>query len=94
MGHPLLVLIFRRTNLAAARIGFSVTKKYGKAVQRNRIKRRLREIIRSRINEVKQGYDIVFAVRKEAKEARYKDLDGAVHALLKRAKLYKEGDRE
>jgi ribonuclease P protein component len=93
-GHPLLVIIFRKTNQATARVGFSITKKYGKAVQRNRIKRRLREIIRSRINRIKQGYDIVFAVRKDAKDACYKDLDDAVHILLKRAKLYKEGERE
>lgn len=92
LGHPLLVLIFRKTNQSVSRIGFSITKKYGKAVQRNRIKRRLREIIRARINQVKQGYDIVFAVRKEAKEVRYRDLDDAVHTLLKRAKLYREGE--
>lgn len=90
IGHPLLVVIFRKTNKDTTRIGFSITKKYGKAVQRNRTKRQLREIIGSRIGMVKQGYDIVFAVRKEEKEAHYKDLDDAVNTLLKRAKLYRE----
>ncbi len=92
LGHPLLVVIYRRTNQSTVRIGFSITKKFGKAVQRNRIKRRLREIIGSCIHQIKQGYDIIFVVRKEAKEASYQDLDDAVHNLLRRGRLYREGE--
>jgi len=92
LGHPLLILIFRRTNQSTARIGFSITKKFGNAVQRNRIKRQLREVVRSRIHQIKDGYDIILVVRKDAKKASYGDLDGAVHNLLKRAKLYRESE--
>lgn len=92
LGHPLLVLIFRRSNQSSTRIGFSITKKFGNAVHRNRIKRQLREIIRSRIKSIKQGYDLVFVVRKDARETPYDNLDKAVHNLLKRGKLYKEGE--
>lgn len=90
--HPLLVLIYRRTNRIESRIGFSITKKFGKAVQRNRIKRQLREILRLQLQQLKQGYDVIFVVRKEAKGASYHELDGAVHNLLKRGKLFRQGD--
>ena len=90
--HPLLVLIYRNTNRTRTRIGFSITKKFGNAVQRNRIKRQLREILRLQYHQLKQGYDLIFVVRKEAKGASYQILEGAVHNLLKRGKLYKQGD--
>lgn len=92
LGHPLLVLIFRRTNQPQSRIGFSITKKFGKAVARNRIKRQLREILRNKLPGIKAGYDIIFVVRKDAKGADFKKLNGAVHNLLKRAKLFVEGE--
>lgn len=92
LGHPLIVLIYRRTNQPFTRVGFSINKKFGKAVKRNRIKRQLREIINNKVQAVRQGYDLIFVVRKDAKEASYKQLDGAVHNLLKRGKLYKEGE--
>lgn len=92
MRHPLLVLIYRRTNRAECRIGFSITKKFGNAVQRNRIKRQLREILRLQYNQLKNGYDIIFVVRKEARGASYQMLEGAVYNLLRRGKLFKQGD--
>ena len=91
LGHPFLVLIFRKTNRPQPRIGISITKKYGNAVMRNRIKRQLREILRGRLDTVKQGYDIVFVVRKEARHADFKRLGDSVHNLLKRGGLLKEG---
>ena len=90
-GHPLLVLICRKTRLPVARIGFSITKKFGKAVRRNRIKRQLREILRLRLPDIKTGYDIVFVIRKEAKDAAYSKLYEAVNKLLKKANLLTEG---
>ncbi len=89
LGHPLLVLIYRRNNRTLTRVGFSVTKKFGKAVQRNRIKRQLREIVRLQYHHLKQGYDIIFVVRREAKGASYHTLEKAVNNLLKRGNLYK-----
>ncbi|HHU77767.1 MAG: ribonuclease P protein component [Caldicoprobacterales bacterium] len=92
LGHPLLVLIYRKTRKPQIRIGFSVSRKFGKAVQRNRIKRQLREILRLQLQQLEQGYDIVFVVRKEAGGASYKELEKAVYNLLKRGKLYRQGD--
>jgi ribonuclease P protein component len=57
----------------AARLGLAVPKAVGTAVVRNRIKRRLREIFRTRSEELPQNHDYVLVVRPglaEAAEAR------------------------
>ena len=89
--HPLAVLyVMRRTgNLTALapgrRVGFVVSKKQGKAVVRNRIKRRLREAMRLRLGELKPGaYDLVFVGRGRMKTATWPEVQEAVRILLQR----------
>ena len=52
--------VFLRANqLPHSRFGFSIKKALGGAVVRNRIRRRLREIVRSHRGEIPAGWDIV-----------------------------------
>lgn len=46
------------------RYGFVVSRKIGKAVRRNRLRRQLREAMRSLNHQLQQGYDIVIVVRR------------------------------
>ncbi len=71
--------------LAWSRYGFSVSKRVGKAVTRNKVKRRLREILR--ITPLKAGWDIVFIARPAVAAADYAGLKKATEGLLSRARL-------
>ena len=70
------------------RVGFSVSKKVGKATVRNKIRRRIRESFRLNCDEhIKNGYDLVFIARVASKDAEYEDIEKSVKTLIKKAKL-------
>ena len=81
----LVVLKALPNGLTLSRYGFSVSKRVGKAVIRNRIKRLLREILR--IMPLKSAWDIIFIVRPAAATADYACLKKSVEDLLSRAGL-------
>jgi ribonuclease P protein component len=84
-----LVLVHAPNPQDSTRFGFAVGKKLGNAVERNRIKRRLREHARLylRSNRVKAGHDIVIIARHAARDAGYHTLGEALDELLRRAEL-------
>jgi len=76
------------TNLS--RFGISVSKKVGKSVVRNKIKRRIREILRTNYDNIKKGYDIVFSVKPDATKLDFKKLDKEIKRLMKRGRIYSD----
>ena len=81
----LVVIKALPNSLTLSRYGFSVSKRVGKAVTRNRVKRLFREILR--VMPLKSGWDIIFIVRPAAGVAGYASLKRAVEGLLSRARL-------
>ena len=87
--HPLLAL-HTLPQPEGRRVGISTSKKVGKAVRRNRVRRRLREIVRAELPEWKTGFDGVLVARAAAAEAEFSDLRAALQELARRARLYRE----
>jgi len=81
----LVVMKALPNGLTLSRYGFSVSKRVGKAVTRNRVKRLLREILR--VMPLKSAWDIIFIVRPAAATADYASLRRTVEGLLSRASL-------
>jgi ribonuclease P protein component len=71
--------------LALNRYGFITSKRVGKAVVRNRVKRLLREAVRSL--PTNNGWDIVFIARSKASIADYWQLRESMMRLLGRAQI-------
>ena len=84
-GDKYIVIKALVNNLEFSRFGFSTNKSLGKAVERNRVRRRLREIVRSK--HIKPGWDIVFIARSSTVSADYHRLEKSVGGLLNRADL-------
>jgi ribonuclease P protein component len=65
----LVLYWFPQEEAAAPRFGFSVPRSFGGAVERNKIKRQLREVWRARLERVPAGHDYVLIVRPGLPEA-------------------------
>ncbi|HET7560638.1 MAG TPA: ribonuclease P protein component [Limnochordia bacterium] len=83
--NGLVVVHARPNDEAATSVGFAVSKKLGKAVSRNKVKRRLRESVRDVSRRIGPGFDVVISARMRAKDAPYAQLAGAVVGALSRA---------
>ena len=87
----LLVMRALANQLGLSRYGFSVSKRLGTAVTRNRVKRLLREILR--LTPLNPGWDIIFIARVPASKADYTEINKAVRDLLSRAGIIAVNER-
>ncbi|MCL2125782.1 MAG: ribonuclease P protein component [Oscillospiraceae bacterium] len=77
-----------RTGKTRKRLGITVSAKIGGAVQRNRIRRRLKEIYRLNEDKIKPGYDIVIVARTRSRYAEYKEIESSVITLFKKLNIW------
>ncbi|HHV38366.1 MAG TPA: ribonuclease P protein component [Tepidimicrobium sp.] len=77
-------------NLENSRIGFSITKKFGNSVIRNRTRRRISEICRQNFDNIKKGYDIIIIPRKNVVDISYRQLKSAIFHIFKVSRIFKD----
>ena len=86
-GNRYLVIYCARNRLEVTRVGLTVSTKLGHAVVRNRVRRRLREIVRHNASCLPSGYDIVIVARTAAVEAEFAALEKSFRTLTGRLGL-------
>jgi ribonuclease P protein component len=76
-------VFFRANALPLSRFGFSIKKALGGAVVRNRIRRRLREMVRCHRGEIPAGWDLVIHPKTSVASAEFAKLTADLLRLLK-----------
>lgn len=81
------VLIYVKTKTPHLKVGFSVSKKLGNSVARNKIKRRMKEAFFSMLSLVSQKSLLIFVPRERANELEYDKILSSMNKLLVKAGL-------
>lgn len=84
-----LVLYARPNRTKKNRVGITASKKLGKAVVRNRVRRRLREVYRLNEEKFQPGWDIVVVARSRCITASFEKLTNAYLSLAEKAGILK-----
>lgn len=87
---PQLVLYTLRRPRPGRRVAFCVSRKLGKAVLRNRMRRRLREVYRLNREKLSFRCDLILLARPATLNATFQDLERTFLALAGRAGVLKE----
>lgn len=85
-----LVLYARKNRTGTNRVGITVSKKLGKAVIRNRVRRRIREVYRLNEASFLPGWDIVIVARSRAVEVSFLKLTESLLSLAQQAGIVEE----
>lgn len=84
-----LVIFIKKNIYGYNRYGFTSAKKIKKAITRNKLRRRLKEIVRQNEGKLRKSYDIVLMARVNAAESDYKALQKSFYRLINRKNLFK-----
>lgn len=76
------------------KVGFSVTKKVGKATRRNLARRRLREIVRKQLPNLKQNYNIIIVAKDNILSKSFAELSSEFESLLIKLELLNKSDEK
>jgi ribonuclease P protein component len=91
--HPLMLLITGPNGQEFSRFGFSVSRHFGRATERNKMKRVLREVVRSRISEIVGGLDLLFVARPSSNGMEYHEIADVVSILLRKSGALEPAER-
>jgi ribonuclease P protein component len=78
------------TPAAGPRVGLTVGKVLGKAHERNRIKRRMREVLRRHVEQLPAGCDLILHPHRSVMTLEFRKLDAEILRILGQAKVEAE----
>jgi ribonuclease P protein component len=92
LGHPergkfMVLGTLALQDSGASRVGFITSRRLGRAVVRNRVRRRLREIVRKHQHDLREDFWIVLIARRDAPKASSRALEDEWLRLAKRASI-------
>lgn len=88
--HPLVVLVALPNETGEVRIGVTASHAVGHAVQRNRVRRRLKACFDEVIPEIRPGWNIVAVARQPIVHAEYSEICSGITRMLVQAGLMVE----
>lgn len=77
------VVYYNKNETDKINFGIAISKKYGKAVERNRIKRKVRNIIDNNRNLFQKGFNYIIMIRKDCQNIEYLELNNKFVAVMK-----------
>ncbi len=91
LNTPLFGVSYLKVNSNQPLIGFVISKKIStKAVERNKLKRKLSEVVGSLLPRINNNYKIIFLGKRELKEASFTDISNQVESALKSIGVLRE----
>ncbi len=88
---PQLIFKYQQTKDDNLKFGFVVSTKVDKrAVVRNQLERRLREIVRAELSQLAVGYSVLIIAKKKALELDFSELSKQLHFAFDKIGLYKK----
>lgn len=87
VANKYLVLFVLKSKDDYNKLGVSISKKVGKSVARNRIRRLIKESYRALEKDVKTGYDMIVIARQPSNGAPFKEISRSVRHLLYKQSL-------
>ena len=85
-----IVLYVMKNGTCHNKVGFSVSKKIGNSVKRNRVKRLMKENYRIISPRLKKGHNLIFTARVKSSGADYYQIQRNMTSAIKRARLFEE----
>lgn len=84
-----VIYVLEKEGQGDFRAGISVSKKMGKAVKRNHLRRWIKEIIRLRSNKIKENLDFVVICRLPATDLDFEQFKKSLYHCMKKANLFR-----
>lgn len=81
-----LLILVKPNRVGRTRLGIAVSKKYGNSVQRNRIKRLVREVFRRNRSLLPRGVDLVVVPKRLRHRPGYRELVAEVGACMRKTR--------